>query len=52
MLYVSTYDFSTLYTTLPHNKLLDVVFQPMEFVVKEATKLSLKLVVNERLLGV
>ena len=34
----STYDFKTLYTKLPHNKLLDVLIQLIDFVFQWGNK--------------
>lgn len=46
------YDFSTLNTKLPHNMHLDVPFELTDFCYfKEVTKLSLKLELKEKVLG-
>ena len=47
---ISTYDLSPFYTKLPHNNLLDVLFQLNDFLFKEVTKLSLKLPLKKRIL--
>ena len=35
---ISTFDFSTLYTKMPHAKLLDILYKVVDFVFKEATR--------------
>ena len=35
---LSTFDFSTLYTNIPHDKLLDILYKVVDFVFKEGTK--------------
>ena len=39
---ISTFDFSTLYTKLPHDKLIDVLFQLIDFVFKGGNKSFIK----------
>ena len=34
---ISTFDFSTLYTKIPHDKLLDILYKVVDFVFKEGT---------------
>ena len=34
----STFDFSTLYTKIPHDKLLDILYKVIDFVFKEGTR--------------
>lgn len=42
------YDFSKLYTKLPLNKFLDILFQLILLFFKEVTKFSLELALKER----
>ena len=35
---ISTFDFSTLYTKIPHNKLLDILYEVVDFVFKGGTR--------------
>ena len=35
---ISTFDFSTLYTKIPHDKLLDILYKVVDFVFKGGTR--------------